>query len=239
MTAAVLTRTNAAMPPWNGASIILGWGAQHTTHPGRQRQPDASLAPMDFYAPAGVSRSANAIGQIADDSIMGFQAWPALPVSMPGVEYAPTDAQPKPDVFESLVAAARYGDERAFVSACNAIDWQIRSADEMAQTIHLALSAGAHLAARDLALQGARRFPDHPEIQRYARVLAPPKVKKSTLPTDSSLIANRDWLATRGHSYRGKWVGLRNGQLLGSASSLAALTKQIGDTKGVLLTRVF
>ena len=140
--------------------------------------------------------------------------------------------------MEQLQAAAETGDERAFVTACRAIDWQSRSPEDHIRAIDLAFTAGAHLAARELAVQGAEIFPDDPVIQRYARVLAPPVVSKSMLAADPSIGANRDWLSTHGDSYLGQWIGLRNGHLLGSSTSLAGLIGQIGDTNGALLTRV-
>lgn len=152
---------------------------------------------------------------------------------------AQTSIHLEPDVMAPLQACAARGDERAFISAYQAIDWQTRSPGDHVMAINLALTAGAHLAARNLALQAAKLFPSHPEIQKYARVLAPPTVTKSSLPIDPSVRANRDWLSKYGDSYRGRWVGLRNGQLLGSASSLEALAEKIGDTNGVLLTKVF
>lgn len=243
MTTAILTQTNSSLSPWNGSSVVLGWDAQGSAQHFTRRQTSISPAPVDLYMSAGISRSARAIGQIADNLITDIQAWFVLFASMPDAEHETVtitaNEGAKPDLMESLADAAQAGDVRAFVSACSAVDWQTRSAEDHAWAIQLALSAGAHLAARNLASQAAKRFPSHPEMQRYNRVLAPPTVTKSTLPADPSLAANRDWLATCGHLYQGKWVGLRNGQLLDSASSLTALAEQIGDTKGVLLTKVF
>ena len=53
------------------------------------------------------------------------------------------------------------------------------------------------------------------------------------------LRANRDWLMRHGDLYRGQWVALRNGELLGSAPSLQTLVAKIGDTKSILVTKVF
>lgn len=243
MTTAILTQTNSSLSPWNGSSVVLGWDAQDSARHIRRHQTGAPPTPVKLYLSAGVSPSASALWQMAGSLIRDSQAWFTLFASMPDAEHETVtitaNEGANPDVMESLAAAAQAGDERAFVSACSAVDWQTRSAEDHAWAIQLALSAGAHLAARNLASQAAKRFPSHLEMQRYNRVLAPPTVTKNTLPADPSLAANRDWLATCSHLYRGKWVGLRNGQLLGSASSLAILAEQIGDTKGVLLTKVF
>jgi hypothetical protein len=155
------------------------------------------------------------------------------------VDLATIDVPEEPGVMTRLRAASAQGDERAFIRVCQTIDWQTRSANDHIAAIQLALAAGAHLAARHLALEAAQRFPDHVEIQKYAHVLSPPSVTKSTLPADPSVKANRDWLSTHGDLYRGQWVALQNGQLLGAASSPDALNVEVGNTRGVLLTKVY
>src|SRR5438128_10208154 len=46
--------------------------------------------------------------------------------------------------------------------------------DDLVQAIRQALEAGEAGRARQLALESAQRYPAHAELQRYARVLAPP-----------------------------------------------------------------
>jgi hypothetical protein len=155
------------------------------------------------------------------------------------VDVLTTDVPEEPGIMARLQVAAGQGNERAFIQVCQTIDWQTKSADDHITAIQLALAAGAHLAARHLALEAAQRFPDHVEIQKYAHVLSPPSVTKSTLPADPSVKANRDWLSTHGDLYRGQWVALQNGQLLGAASSPDALNVEVGNTRGALLTKVY
>jgi len=138
-----------------------------------------------------------------------------------------------------LEAAAQSGNEQAFVAAYHSMEWSGRTSDDYIKAIQWALAAGTYLAARHLAAKGAERYPDHAELQKYAHVLAPPTVIRRGLPPDPSLRANRDWLMRRSDQFRGRWVALRNGELLGSAPSLQSLTQQIGDTKGILLTKVY
>jgi len=52
--------------------------------------------------------------------------------------------------------------------------------------IRAAFLEEAHLRARELATEGHQRFPDDPELARYAYVLAPPKVLRADLPPDPS-----------------------------------------------------
>ena len=138
-----------------------------------------------------------------------------------------------------LEAAAQAGDERAFVAAQRRINWQRRSPEDFIRAIQLALSSGAHLAARNLSASGAARFPDREDLQKYARVLAPPRVIRTKLPANPAVKANRDWLVNHSDAYHGQWVALRNGELVGSAKTLKVLSDQLGDTKGLLLTKVY
>jgi hypothetical protein len=75
--------------------------------------------------------------------------------------------------MRTLQVAAEAG-EVAFVRAANHIDWLQRPAADFARAVHLALAVRAHLLARKLAAQGASLHPDHPELKRMARILAPP-----------------------------------------------------------------
>jgi len=138
-----------------------------------------------------------------------------------------------------MESAAATGDERAFLVAKDLIDWETRPAEDFLRAVQLALSAGAHMAARNLAAQGAARHPNDANLQKYARILAPPRVLRSDAPPHPGLRANRDWLMTCGDKYRGQWVALRQGVLLGAADSLAALKELIGDTSNILPTKVF
>jgi hypothetical protein len=143
------------------------------------------------------------------------------------------------DAMARMESAAATGDERAFLAAKDALDWETRPAEDFLRAVQLALSAGAHMAARNLAAQGAARHPNDANLQKYARILAPPRVLRSDAPPHPGLRANRDWLMTCGDKYRGQWVALHQGTLLGAADSLAALKELIGDTNNILLTKVF
>jgi len=138
-----------------------------------------------------------------------------------------------------LQAAARSGNERAFIAAYHTTDWSRRSADDFLQAIQWALAAGAHLAARNLSTRGADRYPDHDELKKYARVLAPPKVIGRNLPPRLSMRADHDWLKVNGERYRGQWIALRHGEFLGAAPSLQALTNKVGESPDIFFTKVF
>lgn len=140
-----------------------------------------------------------------------------------------------------LEEAAKLGNETAFLDALKEVNWQGRSASEYMYIINLALEAGAHLAARRLAFEALSSHRNNPEIQEYARVLAPPKVTRIEAPPDTEQGNNLTWLKDHGQEYRGRWVALRSGELLGVAGSYKELVGKIGETRGtnILLTKAF
>jgi len=149
-------------------------------------------------------------------------------------------APPAPAVGDDLVlleAAAEAGDGVAFLAAWRAIDWRTRSAEDFMRAVRWALAVGAHREARQLAVEGAQRHPDHAELRKAARVLDPPRVVRRT-PPDPGIHADMAWLDAHWHEQRGRWVAIRNGEFLGAAKALDDLVAQIGDIKGVMLVPV-
>lgn len=142
------------------------------------------------------------------------------------------------DLLSQLARAAEAADAQAFVAAYQLIDWSTCTADEFERAIQWALTAGAHLAARALATTGAAQFPDNAELQKAARILAPPKLLRR-LPADPTIRANHEWLRNHRMDYHGQWVALRNGQLLASGDSLQALTAVCEISPELLFTKVF
>jgi hypothetical protein len=140
--------------------------------------------------------------------------------------------------LDALVIAAGLGNEALFVRASTQIRWSQRPAADFVQAVHLALSAGAHVHARLLATQGAKLYPDHPELCKIAHILAPPRVVKTGMPPDPSLRANREWLRANRARYHGQWVALRDGRFLASANTIAEIRSQVSNLEGTLITRV-
>lgn len=135
------------------------------------------------------------------------------------------------DPMITLQTAAEAKDEYAFGIALQAMDWAKRPPADFLRAVDLALMAGAYLAARRLATQGASQYPNQPELQQLAQLLAPPQVTAGTGGPQVGVEANRMWLRTHWEEYRGQWVALRYGQLLGVADSLDALVAQVGNIK--------
>jgi len=150
-----------------------------------------------------------------------------------------TSDQPAPDYeMLRLETAAQAGNEREFLATYRRMNWSRRSPEDIMQAVQWALAAGAHLAARNLSARGAALYPGHAELQKYARVLAPPRTVRRT-PADPSVKANHDWLVKHGAQYRGKWVAIQNGDLLAVADSFLALKSKTGDARNALFTKVF
>lgn len=142
------------------------------------------------------------------------------------------------DELDVLLVATELGDEAAFLQAANRIDWSRRPASDLDRGIRLALAAGAHLFARSLAAQGAKLYPRHPELQKMARILAPPRVVQRRLPPDLSVRANQAWFVKHADKYAGQWVALEQGNLVAAATTVAKLRSQLNGLAGVLITKV-
>jgi hypothetical protein len=141
----------------------------------------------------------------------------------------------------ALEAAAYAKDERAYLRARKAIDWSKRPPTDFVRAVDLAFLAGAYMAARNLSREGAELYPDHAELQKMAYVLAPPQVIAGNTGPHPDIEANRQWLKANWNQYRGHWVALKDGQLLGVADSLDALVEQIGEIRntGILVTSLW
>lgn len=153
--------------------------------------------------------------------------------------FEPTVVVTEDDGMARMEAAAEAGDEGAFLAAKDSVDWETRPAEDFLRAVQLALSAGAHMAARNLAAQGAARFPDRSRLAKYARILAPPRVFRAPAQPNAGIRANRDWMMAHGAQYHGRWVALREGQLLAVGDSLDSVIAQVGKTSGALFTKVY
>ena len=141
-----------------------------------------------------------------------------------------------------LEESLRAGNQPQFVALVEAIDWSTRRPEELTRAIDLALSQEMTRLAVRLAELGGRLFPDHDRVQRAAKVLAaPPVVRKSKLPPIKGKQASMEWLQAHANQYRGQWVAVREGKLVGAAGSFKALMDTIGqhdDLISTIMTRV-
>ncbi len=118
-----------------------------------------------------------------------------------------------------------------------------RSAEEIVAAITKALASGHHACASQLAIDGAQQYPDHDELQKYGRILAPPTVGKpmpTTPKARTALKANNAWLRAHWHEHRGSWIALHAGHLLHASPSFDDVVAHVGDVHGrdILLTKI-
>ncbi len=143
-------------------------------------------------------------------------------------------------LFETdLEIAAKRGNEAAFVQAAERIDWSQRPAVDFIRAVRLALAAGAHLLARNLAAQGAKLHPDHLELCKMANILAPPRIVNADILATPSVRANQAWLRHHADEFKGQWVALREGTLLAAGATAHGVWDHLESTDGVMLTKVF
>jgi putative addiction module CopG family antidote len=119
----------------------------------------------------------------------------------------------------------------------------LRSADEVVQAIHDALATGHYVLARELAMDGAKTYPDHHELQKFGHILAPPTVGEltpTTAETRAARKANHAWLKSHWQACRGQWIALRAGELLHASPSMDDLITEVGAVRGpdLLLTKI-
>ena len=85
---------------------------------------------------------------------------------------------------------------------------------------------------------GAEKHSDSNELRVAAYVLAPPTAVVRRVPANPSAALDNEWLQIHRNQYRGQWVALRGGNLLGNADALATLTTRFGIDPDILYTRV-
>lgn len=144
-------------------------------------------------------------------------------------------------VIHALEAAAQAGNREAFVAQAEATDWSTHTPDELLRAIDLALQLELASLAIALAQEGSQRFPDDERLRNAARVLAPPTVLDTRTPPAQGLEETRDWLREHAQLYRGQWVAVRAGQLLGADLSLKTLMARVGQdahSVSTVITRV-
>lgn len=114
----------------------------------------------------------------------------------------------------------------------------LENATDYIAAIRAAFLEESHLRARELATEGHQRFPEDPELARYAYVLAPPKVVNAHLPPDPSVELDIQWLREHVDEYRGQWIALKNGKLVAHAPSVRELKEMLPSLKGLFLTGI-
>jgi hypothetical protein len=138
------------------------------------------------------------------------------------------------DAIGRLEEAANKGDEPAFLKYLEKVKWQDQTAAGVVRSIKLAFRVGAFKAACHIASEGMKFHADNVDIQKYARILSPVIREAEThraVNTDTR--SNRQWLKEHAGQYRGKWIALRNGELIGASPSLDTLIEEVSKKYGI------
>ncbi|NTW04154.1 MAG: hypothetical protein HGA19_23265 [Oscillochloris sp.] len=159
-----------------------------------------------------------------------------------GISDEPDLANQEAVGVDVLGAYTRAQDREGFAAAISRILWKHQPVDAITGAIDLALSLDLPKQAAAVARAGLTRFPDDPRFRQAARVLEPPVVRSTPAPHAGGLSASQGWLRDHAAPYRGQWVVVREGQLLGAApdlGSLRTLIERENDPATTIITRVW
>lgn len=135
-------------------------------------------------------------------------------------------------LLSALEQAAGSQDSEKLTQLLRSVDWRNHDPGSLSRAVDLCLSLDMILLARKLASEGTQLFPGDDRLRRAAVVLAPPRVI-GTRPAPPNRAANisadQEWFKKNASLYKGKWVAVTEGKLLGAATTLEALTHKIGD----------
>jgi len=131
--------------------------------------------------------------------------------------------------------------ETTFAEVAEFIDWDVsQTSESIKEAIDLALANGYHTMAANLAAQGHTLFPEDAELQKFAKILAPPTMIQTDIAPAEGLRQSMKWLKENRQHYQGEWVAVQNGVLVGHAPSRPELTEMLTgvDPSRVIITRI-
>jgi len=188
----------------------------------------SSRSPMEVYAVAGFAGLGAAAVVATNESRL---------VRVLSVVRTNRAAQ----LMQQLAAVADAGDAERFQKIAAHINWERTLPENFVQIIKLGLRAGALLQARRIANIGIADFPEHRLLRKCWELLEQPKITQSRAKPVPTMESNVLWLARNRTRFKGRWVALQNGDLLGDADSLDALRELVGNVRGIqglLVTRI-
>lgn len=111
-------------------------------------------------------------------------------------------------------------------------------AARFAARVRTAMSVGDIELARRLAAEGHACFPANTVLQNLDSALARPRIKQTGRPANQGITKSQSWLREHAEQYRGQWVALRDGELLGSASELSELRNAVPASSDLFVTKI-
>ncbi|MFN8459604.1 MAG: hypothetical protein U0401_33985 [Anaerolineae bacterium] len=142
------------------------------------------------------------------------------------------------DALTLLEEFAQADERQQFAARVNTIDWSVYQPEQLMRAIDLALRLELSSLAIRLAQQGKQLFPNHEHIQQAAQVLAPPIGREVSRPYTQKLNASQSWLREHASEYRGRWVAVREGELVATAESLQELATVMGQDENTINTLI-
>ncbi len=144
-------------------------------------------------------------------------------------------------LLSRLEEAVRSRNYKALEYLAKSLDYSEYGPAALRQTLDMALSLDMVTLARELAQRGVCLYPQEKAFQQAAAVLAPPKIIGTRPSKPSNFAASQEWLKNNAAQYKGKWVAVGDGRLLGAAATLKELHKQIesfNKTTNKIIVRV-
>lgn len=227
------------------ATLTYNWN-QFTSNPPKiseQEPPDArhiiqAVAPPTFSS-SNASSSYSVKG--TDTITIGDQGkWSLIKKTVSFLVHPSDYLQSAKSPVESLRKAVDDNSQSDFLEIIAYIDvWA--SSKVLKEAIDLALTANWYQVAVQLAQSGSEDFPEDVVLQKYARVLAPPRVINNRVPTPAGIGDAMDWRKHHGADYRGQWVAIQYGHLVGNAgkrSELKEIVQTLPSQDGVIVMKI-
>lgn len=129
-----------------------------------------------------------------------------------------------------------------FIALVESIDWTRLHSQVILRALDLALKLNLNTLATELAQKGHSVFPDNVRLQKAIQVLCEPRIQGTSRAVSNRMLdVSRNWLSQHATQYRGKWVAVQAGKLLGVANSLRELQNIVGvvlHSENMLVTKV-
>ena len=154
-------------------------------------------------------------------------------------ESPPTGIRKGSLISELLEEAASLGDIDTFKELVQVISRAAYPAKKLLRAADLALSLNLISIAVEIVSVGKRHFPDNVPIQKLGRALSPPRIHKTPAIPRPGLALSQAWVHENASRYRGQWIAVRAGELVGSATRLKDLVEIVNqDRSNTLVTKV-
>ena len=117
-------------------------------------------------------------------------------------------------------------------------DPEVRTPESFLEEIREILSSGTLQGTREIAEQGLALYPGHPELSRMHHALRPYR-RSRVVPgyTVKDPLPSYEWIKKNWREFRGKWVGLDDGELVAASESFDEVSKALRgrDPRSTLL----